>query len=236
MGEEFRRSVEEFVTKLNSLLDHSIDVGGRFDAALSRGGARAVLEVCADADVQSVGVALVRSHDDPENPSLFLRVRYIVEMDQTDGHLRVVSSLVGLWADVTGGQKRPRPLVRVEYDRSQLRRGRAAGHVHLHANSPELAWLYGSSGRPAPDLHALHFPVGGRRFRPTLEEFLLFLDRENLFNDWKDGWKPRLIRSLEAWERRQARATARQFPGEAVGALETLGYRVTAPGAGRSAD
>ena len=145
MGEEFRRSVEEFVTKLNSLLDHSIDVGGRFDAALSRGGARAVLEVCADADVQSVGVALVRSHDDPENPSLFLRVRYIVEMDQTDGHLRVVSSLVGLWADVTGGQKRPRPLVRVEYDRSQLRRGRAAAHVHLHANSPELAWMYGSS-------------------------------------------------------------------------------------------
>ena len=50
---------------------------------------------------------------------------------------------------------------------------------------------YGSSGQPAPDLHALHFPAGGRRFRPTLEEFLLFLDRENLFNDWKDGWKPR---------------------------------------------
>ena len=96
--------------------------------------------------------------------------------------------------------------------------------------------MYGSAGRPAPDLHALHFPVGGRRFRPTLEEFLLFLDRENLFNDWKEGWKPRLIRSLEAWERRQAQATARQFPEEAVGALEALGYRVTAPGAGRSAD
>lgn len=41
----------------------------------------------------------------------------------------------------------------------------------------------------------------------------------------------RLIQSLEAWERRQARATARQFPDEAVGALEALGYRVTAPSA-----
>ena len=128
--------------------------------------------------------------------------------------------MVGLWADVTGGRKRPRPIVRVEYDRRQSGRGRSAAHVHLHANSPELAWMYGSAGRPAPDLHALHFPVGGRRFRPTLEEFLLFLDRENLFNDWKEGWKPRLIRSLEAWERRQARATARQFPDEAIGALE----------------
>ena len=57
----------------------------------------------------------------------------------------------------------------------------------------------------------------------------MFLDRENLFNDWKEGWKPRLIRSLEAWERRQARATARQFPDEAIGALEALGYSATAP-------
>ena len=234
MDEEFQRSVEEFVANLNRVLDLSINAAGQFDAALSRTGAAAELEVCADADVgddgRSVGVALVRSRDDPENPSLFLRARYIVEMDPTDGHLRVASSMVGLWADVTRGRKRPRPIVRVEYDRRQLRRGRAAGHVHLHANSPELAWLYGSGGRPAPDLHALHFPVGGRRFRPTLEEFLLFLDRENLFDNWKAGWKPRLIQSLEAWERRQARATARQFPDEAIGALQTLGYRVTAPG------
>ena len=233
MGEEFQRSVEEFVAKLNRVLDLSINAAGRFDAALSRTGAAAELEVRADADVgtdgRSVGVALIRSHDDPNIPALFLRARYIVEMGPKDGHLRVASSMVGLWADVTGGRKRPRPIVRVEYDRRQSASGQAAAHVHLHANSPELAWMYGSAGRPAPDLHALHFPVGGRRFRPTLEEFLLFLDREDLFNDWKEGWKPRLIRSLEAWERRQARATARQFPEEAVGALETLGYGVTAP-------
>lgn len=92
-----------------------------------------------------------------------------------------------------------------------------------------MAWVFGSSGRAAPDLHALHFPVGGRRFRPTLEEFLLFLDRESLFKDWKDGWKPKLIQSLEAWERLQARATARQYPKEAASALEALGYTVGAP-------
>ena len=119
----------------------------------------------------------------------------------------------------------------VEHDRSQLRPGRAAAHVHLHANSPELAWIYGTSAQAAPDLHALHFPAGGRRFRPTLEEFLLFLDREKLFTNWKEGWKPKLIQSLEEWERLQARATARQFPDEAAGALEALGYDVAAPSA-----
>jgi len=182
-------------------------------------------------DTRSPGVALIRRRDDPDGPVIFLRSRYIVEIDSRRDDLRVSSSMVGLWADVTGGRKRPSPLVRVEYDRSRLGRARAAAHVHLHANSPEFAWLYGSAGRPTPDLHALHFPVGGRRFRPTLEEFLLFLDRENLFDNWKAGWKPRLFDSLEAWERRQARATARQFPDEAIGALETLGYSVTAPSA-----
>ena len=32
MGEEFQRSVEEFVAKLNRVLDLSINAAGRFDA------------------------------------------------------------------------------------------------------------------------------------------------------------------------------------------------------------
>ena len=59
----------------------------------------------------------------------------------------------------------------------------------------------------------------------------MFLDREKLFTNWKEGWKPKLIQSLEEWERLQARATARQFPEEAAGALEALGYDVAAPSA-----
>ena len=228
-GQEFAASVERFVGTLNHLLESSVSTTARFNGRLSADGTEAVIRVQGGSDDRSAGVALVRSDDDPDGPVLFLRARYIVEVDSRRDDLRVSSSMVGLWADVTGGRKRPRPIVRVEYDRRQPASGRAAAHVHLHANSPELVWMYGSAGRPAPDLHALHFPVGGRRFRPTLEEFLLFLDRENLFNDWKAGWKPKLIRSLEAWERRQARATARQFPAEAIGALQTLGYRVTAP-------
>ena len=102
---------------------------------------------------------------------------------------------------------------------------------HRRKYSSTAAWRseYSFGAPAAPDLRALHFPVGGRRFRPTLEEFLLFLDRESLFNDWKDGRKPKLIRSLDAWERLQARATARQLPEEAVGALEALGYGVALP-------
>jgi len=228
-AQNLRTCVEQFVGTLNEVLVAAIDTPARFVATSSRDNDQVFVQAIDRQCNQAEGLALLRAADAPRVPALFLNAHYTVEMSPTGGHLRVAGSTVGLWADVTGGRKRPRPLVRVEYDRGQLGHGRAAAHVHLHANSPELAWMYGSSGRPAPDLHALHFPVGGRRFRPTLEEFLLFLDREDLFNDWKEGWKPRLVRSLEAWERRQARATARQFPEEAIGALETLGYSVTAP-------
>lgn len=228
-AQELRKSVEEFVGTLNEVLFAAIDTPVRFEATSSRDNDQVFVQAVERESDQAGGLALLRAADSPRAPALFLNAHYTVEMDPTGIRLRVVTSMVGLWADVTGGRKRPRPIVRVEYDRSQLGRGQVAAHVHLHANSPELAWMYGSTGWPAPDLHALHFPVGGRLFRPTLEEFLLFLDRENLFDDWKEGRKPRLIRSLKAWERRQARATARQFPDEAVGALEALGYSVTPP-------
>jgi len=229
-----RSAAAEFAAQLNHVIVSAVDTAERFGVDLSRDGAVAVGHIAPTGDPDSYGMGLLRSCDGDDCPALFLRAKFTVEMDADHAYLRVVSSAIGLRVDVTGGRRQARPIVRVEFDRRQLQPGRAAAHVHLHANSPELAWVYGTSAQPAPDLHALHFPAGGRRFRPTLEEFLLFLDRERLFNDWKDGWKPKLIRSLEAWERLQARATVRQFPDEAAGALEALGYSVTAPTAGAS--
>ena len=223
--------VEGFVDTLNELLDGVLNTSARFEAEFVPDRRQAIVQPPYPQDDKVPAIPLVRAGHDSGTPALFLGVTYRVALDEKGAHLQVITSTISLRVDVTGGQRVPRPLVRVEYDRRQLRPGRTAAHVHLHANSPEMAWIFGSSGQAAPDLHALHFPVGGRRFRPTLEEFLLFLDRENLFNDWKDGWKPKLIRSLEAWERLQARATARQFPEEAVGALVALGYSVTRPAA-----
>ena len=156
---------------------------------------------------------------------ILLQARFSVELDTADDHLQVLASTVGLWVDVTGGRKRPRPIVRVEYDRRRVAGNRAAAHVHIHAHSPELAWIYGSGGRPAANLHALHFPVGGQRFRPTFEDFLLFLDREHIFTHFKEGWKPAVLSSLRLWEEVQARVdgTAVSPSGRPI-ALRDMGY------------
>ena len=224
--------VEEFVGTLNDLVAGVLDTPVRFRAEYVPDRPQAIVQPPYPDDDKVPAIPLVRAGVDVGAPVLFLGVTYRVSLDAKGAHLQVMTSTISLRVDVTGGRQHPRPIVRVEYDRSQLRPGRAAAHVHLHANSPELAWIYGTSAQAAPDLHALHFPAGGRRFRPTLEEFLLFLDREKLFNNWKKGWKSKLIQSLEAWEQLQARATVRQYPDEAVGVLEALGYSVTPPTAG----
>lgn len=118
-------------------------------------------------------------------------------------------------------------MLRIEYDRDAVSKPEA--HVHLHAESVELGWRYGTAGRPLPRLAEIHFPVGGRRFRPTIEELLLFLDREKLFNDWRRSWRRVLLDSLGDWEARQARATVRRHQEAAISELEALGYTITPP-------
>ncbi len=224
-------ATRDFVSVLDDVIAVAIHTDVRFGANLTGDGRRAWIEA-SRMGVRTGGFPLVRVDDDPTAPVLLLKARYWVEMPRGGDHLRVLTSTIGLWVDVTGGRKKHRPLVRLEYDRYPRTVDRPAGHVHLHANSPEMAWVYGSSKRPAPDLHALHFPVGGHRFRPTLEEFLLFLNRERLYTDFKPNWKPTVLRSLQEWKHRQAAASVQKYPEVAAGELTKLGYTVEPPADG----
>ena len=69
--------------------------------------------------------------------------------------------------------------------------------------------------------------MGGRRFRPTVEELLKFLNREKLFVDWLPGWEEVVDRSLEEWEWNQARATVRQHTEAAIAQLPAMGFEIT---------
>ena len=224
-------SARGFVSSLNDVVAATIDTDIRFVAGLISNGSRTRIGASRKQS-RPDGFPLVRAVDDPAAPALLLRATYIVESARSEEYLRVVTSTIGLWVDVTGGRKKHRPLVRLEYDRYPRATDRPAAPVHLHANSPEMAWVYGSSDRPAPDLHALHFPVGGQQFCPTLEDFLLFLNRERLYTDFKPGWKRAVLRSLRQWEEVQAVATVKKCPVVAASVLTKLGYTVFPPGGG----
>ena len=51
-----------------------------------------------------------------------------------------------------------------------------------------MSYASGLLGRPlVTDLSKLHFPSGGRRFRPTIEDFIEFLAQETLIPTPKAG-------------------------------------------------
>ena len=168
-------------------------------------------------------IPLMRDCDDGDQPRLMLKVEFLVSLDDEPKYLAVEHSIYGLWAQPDPTRK-PRPVFRIEYDRGA--HNKPAAHVHLHAESMDFGWIYGSTGLPLPRLSEIHFPVGGRRFRPTIEELLRFLNRENLYVNWLPGWDEHVERSLVHWEQNQARATVRQHTEAAIEQPREMGYRV----------
>lgn len=230
-SEVLHQMTEEFATQLEVLLSQVLSEDAKYLIEArqpKKGNPRSALNLTSRHDNGKEGFPLVRNCDDPANPSLLMRSSYTLELDKSGNYLQIRTSTLDLWSNTLKGQKSSQPLVRIEYDREK--RMFAPAHLHLHAHSSELGWIYGSSGQKMRRPHDIHFPVGGRRFRPTLEDFLLFLDQEKIFTNWKDGnYREVIEESRSKWERIQARATARRFPQEAADTLEGLGYRVVSP-------
>jgi hypothetical protein len=73
--------------------------------------------------------------------------------------------------------------------------------------------------RPAVHLQRLHLPVGGRRFRPTLEDLIDFLIIEKLVTDCRPDWAEEVAAGRERFRRRQLMAVVRRDPESALESL-----------------
>lgn len=137
------------------------------------------------------------------------------------------------------------PLVRYDFVESVKSRIPAA-HVQFHAPHPTLEQAMRKGGTATtrgkgvqramgkgkfPDAANLHFPVGGRRFRPSLEDLLEMLIVEFGIRG-VDGWETAIGESRAAYRAMQLRAAVLDAPSEAIGALRHAGYEVTWPGPG----
>jgi len=77
-----------------------------------------------------------------------------------------------------------------------------------------------NAGRVSPKrlLRDFHFPLGGRRFRPILEDVVEFLVVEKL-TEMRDGWETVVKEHRDRWEERQLRAAVRRSPDIALAQL-----------------
>jgi hypothetical protein len=133
------------------------------------------------------------------------------------------------------------PLFRYEYIRTPDSDTPAA-HLHVHAHRSQIAYgmacatelgatrrqLGGQTVSENADLKQLHFPLGGSRFRPCLEDVLEMM-RIEFGVDAAPGWKEALHQGRKSWREVQTRAVVRDCTTAAVEALEGLGYEVSIP-------
>lgn len=153
-------------------------------------------------------------------------IRYELTSDSTGRFLAVERSKFELRVATSPG-------IRFEYERHYT--GAPCAHIHYSGVtgllSPALMQNFqGKSGnsRKKGRLEELHLPVGGKRFRPSLEDFLYFVIAECGFRG-KPGWEPILLQRRQEWFFKQTAAVARDYPEAAAASLRRLGFSVTPP-------
>lgn len=125
------------------------------------------------------------------------------------------------------------PLIRMEY-RSDMHVDPVC-HWQVHAERGAFTHLLSMANAVDPrrvrrphDLSTVHFPVGGERFRPCLEDLIELLIRD-CGVDHVPGWESAVQTGREKWRVRQFRSTVRDLQGEAADVLRLEGWTITPP-------
>ncbi len=205
---------EGFAARLTDLLRRTVNDRAGVQARVEEGRARALVGVGVRDGVKLGTVPVPVG----EAGQARLLVSFICTLDVEGEHLTVQASTVGLYLL----PDRREPLFRYEFDRSNTRMPQA--HLHVNGQSHALGRLYALAGKDeAADLHRLHLPVGGKRFRPSVEDVLECLFQEKLLRPLP-GWQDAVEAHRDVYMRRQLKAAVRADPEPAVEELRRLGY------------
>lgn len=150
-----------------------------------------------------------------QEPRIWLDLQYRITADRAGRHVMVQSSFVGLAVDPALEQE----LVHFDYERKK-ENGYPEAHIQVIGSSPSWRGVLQDSGRvPAH----LHLPVGGRRYRPSLEDVVEFLVVEKLATPHL-GWETVVRTAREDFHRTQLGAAVRNDPETAQAQLLGMGY------------
>lgn len=169
---------------------------------------------------------------------LTLKASYDCTLDGVGQYLAVDGSKVAVHAGAMADRE---PLFRYEYIRN-VQSDIPSAHIQIHAHRDAITYVMARAGEgtrrgkdrqqssSVPKIAELHFPLGGHRFRPCLEDILEMLVTE-LGVDCTDDGRGALRRGREDWRRSQTRAVVRDAPAEAISVLRALGYDINIPDA-----
>ena len=167
-----------------------------------------------------IPASIDRSGLSREKSPIWLKILFQVTLDAEGQYLSTESSMFG-WCTRPSTAYCP---IRVEYDRSKT--SKPMSHVQVDGESGGWAHGLGLLGRDRPELQKIHLPLGGHRFRPSLEDFIEFLIQEKMVSHKHSTWKNAIQHGRDRWEDLQTRATVRRHPDTAASQLKQMGYTV----------
>jgi hypothetical protein len=202
---DLHRAAREFADELSALLNATICTGIRLSSVIDGDAVKIGYMIGAQRQVsRGIPVTITKA---PANLYLSLALR--LEVDGSGRHLAVQSSVIGLGLDSDMTQE----LMHFDYERDKI----GYPEAHLQINATSAYWQRAATKDPS----RLHIPVGGRRYRPTLEEVVTFLIREGLATG-HEGWEKAVVAGQAKFHDIQLRAAIRRNPESARKVLEEI--------------
>lgn len=234
-AERLRQAAQAFATHLTMTVQSTFGPQvAPFEATARVGDSRGRISVTQD---PSAGIALTIDGQ----PRLCLKVEYWCTWDSAEAYLAVDDAKIKVFS--VGDRQ---ALFRYEYVRDPDS-SQPCSHLHVHAHRDAFTHTMIRSGEGSPrarrrrqSLHRqgdiprmseLHFPLGGHRFRPCLEDVLhMLIDEFGV--DTVAGAMEALACGRESWRVSQIAASVRDDPETVARVMAELGYAMTAPSDG----
>jgi hypothetical protein len=225
-----REEAYELAGALSEMLNHTVCNGVRLSAVLRT-------RIPGAKNGVNIGYNLTRRKQDLRKgipvtisnkaPKFFLGFFMHIEADDAGKYMMVKESMtiLALDADLS------RELLHYDYQRDKHKQppGYPEAHVQVCASSADWEIAGHRSAEDQLDLSKMHLPVGpvgGRRFRPTLEDIIEFLIVEGLVAK-RAGWKAALDKTRKPFQELQLKAAVRKNQQLAIEALDEEGWAIT---------
>ena len=209
---------DAFAGQLADLLNHTVTDGIRLTAVTDQQEQQAAIAYgISRRDAGSLKMIPLAIRG---NAHLYLGLSFHMTPDDSGRYPMIRSSVMFLSPDAD--YESARVLLHYDYERDKADDYPDA-HLQVVATSEEweeVALRYGTEPRP---LERLHLPVGGRRYRPTVEDLIEFLIVEKLVTP-RRGWKRWVEDGRADFEERQLRAAVRRNPEAAIAILREEGH------------
>lgn len=231
-AEQLRRKADEFASKVAGVVSAFTNTEHAFVASAVDN--RVSIRHRDAAEGTAYGIPLRAEGE----TLLSLVVDYDCSWDSTRQYLSVERSVTAVYP-LTRTSKDP--LFRYEYIR---RPGGVipCSHLQVHAHRDSFTHLLGYAGPHSkrarrrqgrgldrsPSVSEFHFPLGGPRFRPPLEDILAVL-AEEFGLETGGSWRSVAASGRAEWRRIQVASSVRDAPETAAQVLRELGYEVHGP-------